>query len=447
MKSKFKYLIEAGIISAPSAFGAKPTSNKPVNSQSGAWGGDSTSTTNTVEPGERPNPFTVTPTTPPVAPAPAQPKFNPAQPFGPVIPTVPSVQPGTEYTPTPGSVKPGSTPAQPKFNPAQPFGPVIPTVPSVQPGTEYTPTPGSVKPGSTPVTPTPAPVTPTPSTPSTPKPSFLNRPRGTGKAKSQYEVNRAASDAEFEKFKAFQARKQERAGILAQTRQAESEAAAAQPQPTTSGASRGTGTSGRRIFENHNKIQFKQGSLKSLLNEVSALDLFNLSKYVTPYVAPIANVTKKAANIGSDVLKYATDPAYAAKTMIKYTTPTPGESKEARFAKTLIGYSPDTIARMQARRGAAASAFDTATANEKLRHYEKMFAMSNPASLATGAIRAGVSALAGGPGNMGIGGQLATGIAGAAKDIADYQVQAQAKEAARQKFAREDDWRVFVLPR
>ena len=117
MKSKFKDLLEAGIVTAPSAFGAKPTSNKPVSSQTGAFGGGSTPA-NDIQPGERPNPFTITPTpapapapmTPAPAPAPVQPKFNPVQPFGPVIPTVPSVQPGTEYTPTPGSVKPGSTP-------------------------------------------------------------------------------------------------------------------------------------------------------------------------------------------------------------------------------------------------------------------------------------------------------------------------------------------------
>lgn len=417
MKSKFKYLIEAGIVAAPTAFGAKPTSNKPVSSQTGAFGGGSTPA-NDIQPGERPNPFTITPTPAPITPAPA-----PVAP-APVVPT------------------------QPKFNPSQPFGQVIPTVPSAQPGTEYTPTPGSVKPGSTPVTPTPAPVAPASSTPSTPNSSFLNRPRGTGKAKSQYEVNRAASDAEFEKFKAFQARKQERASILAQTRQAEAELADNEPQTRTrgGGTGRGTGTSGRRIFENNTRMQFKQGSLKSLLNEVSAFDLFNLSKYVAPYIAPVVNVVKKATDIGSDVVKYSTDPAYAAKTMIKYTTPTPGESKAIRTAKTLIGYSPDTIARMQARRGAAASAFDTATANEKLKHYEKMFAMSNPASLATSGIASAVGALAGaGAGDkMGIGGKLATGLAGTVKDIADYQTKAQAKEAARQKFAREDDWRVLT---
>jgi hypothetical protein len=428
MKSKFKDLIEAGIVTAPSAFGAKPISNKPVSSQTGAFGGGSTPA-NDVQPGERPNPFrpnpfTVTPTPAPVAPAPAPAPVAPA----PVAPA----------------------PVQPKFNPVQPFGPVIPTVPSVQPGTEYTPTPGSVKPGSTPTTPAPAPVAPAPApaTPSTPKPSFLNRPRGTGKAKSQYEVNRAASDAEFQKFKAFQARKQERASILAQTRQAEAELADNEPQTRTrgGGTGRGTGTSGRRIFENNTRMQFKQGSLKSLLNEVSAFDLFNLSKYVAPYIAPVVNVVKKATDIGSDVVKYSTDPAYAAKTMIKYTTPTPGESKAIRTAKTLIGYSPDTIARMQARRGAAASAFDTATANEKLKHYEKMFAMSNPASLATSGIASAVGALAGaGAGDkMGIGGKLATGLAGTVKNIADYQTKAQAKEAARQQFARLDDWRVLT---
>ena len=413
MKSKFKDLLEAGIVTAPSAFGAKPISNKPVSSQTGAFGGGSTPT-NDVQPGERPNPFTVTPTPAPVAPAPVAPAPAPV------------------------------APAQPKFNPTQPFGPVIPTVPSVQPGTEYTPTPGSMKPGSTPATPTPAPVAPAPSTPSTPNPS----PRGTGKAKSQYEVNRAASDAEFEKFKAFQARKQERAAILAKTRQAEAETAAAQPQPSTSGMSRGTGTSGRRVFENYTRMQFKQGSLKSLLNEVSGLDLFNLGKYVTPYVAPAVNlaknVTKKAADIASGAWKYSTDPASAAKTMIKYTTPTPGESEAVRGIKTLIGYSPDTIARMQARRGAAASAFDTATANEKLRHYEKMFTYSNPASLTTKALSTGIGALAGASDKMGIGGKLATGLAGNLEDIVNYQVAAQAKEAARQKFARQDDWRVLT---
>jgi hypothetical protein len=73
-----------------------------------------------------------------------------------------------------------------------------------------------------------------------------------------------------------------------------------------------------------------------------------------------------------------------------------------------------------------------------------MFAMSNPASLATKTISAGVSALAGTADKMGIGGKLATGIAGAVEDLADYQVKAQAKEAARQKFAREDDWRVLT---
>lgn len=411
MKSKFKDLLEAGIVTAPTAFGAKPTSNKPVSSQTGAFGGGSTPA-NDIQPGERPNPFTITPAPAPMTPAPA-----------------------------PAAV-------QPKFNPVQPFGPVIPTVPSVQPGTEYTPTPGSVKPGSTPTTPAPAPVAPAPApaTPSTPKPSFLNRPRGTGKAKSQYEVNRAASDAEFEKFKAFQARKQERASILAQTRQAEAELADNEPQTRTrgGGTGRGTGTSGRRIFENNTRMQFKQDSLKSLLNEVSAFDLFNLSKYVTPYIAPVANVVKKAADIASDAWKYSTNPASAAKTMIKYTTPTPGESKTVRDIKTLIGYSPDTIARMQARRGAAASAFDTATANEKLRHYEKMFTYSNPASLTTKALSTGIGALAGASDKMGIGGKLATGLAGNLEDIVNYQVAAQAKEAARQKFARQDDWRVLT---
>ena len=43
---------------------------------------------------------------------------------------------------------------------------------------------------------------------------------------------------------------------------------------------------------------------------------------------------------------------------------------------------------------------------------------------------------------------LATSIAGAAagtgQDIVNAQVAAQAKEAARQKFAREDDWRVLT---
>ena len=444
MKSKFKDLLEAGIVAAPSAFGVKPASNKPVSSQTGAFGGGSTPTNTVqpgdVQPGERPNPFTVTPTPAPVAPAPA-----------PVTPA----------------------PVQTKFNPVQPFGPVIPTVPSVQPGTEYTPTPGSVKPGSTPTTPAPAPVAPAPApaTPSTPKPSFLNRPRGTGKAKSQYEVNRAASDAEFEKFKAFQARKQERANILAQTRQAEAELADNEPQTRTrgGGTGRGTGTSGRRIFENNTRMQFKPDALKSLLDlqeagiadaiSSGAAAAWDWAKQNIPYVKTASD---KVKSVASDAWKYTSDPAYAAKTMIKYTTPTPGESDAVRFAKTLVGYSPDTIARMQARRGAAASAFDAATANEKLRHYEKMFAASNPASvlsnfagMAGGAWQASLANKAEEAAKAGVNikkpgfiENLATSIAGAAagtgQDIVNAQVKAQAKEAARQKFAREDDWRVLT---
>ena len=433
MKSKFKDLLEAGIVAAPSAFGVKPASNKPVSSQTGAFGGGSTPA-NDVQPGERPNPFTITPAPAPVAPAP-----TPVAP-APVVPT------------------------QPKFNPSQPFGQVIPTVPSVQPGTEYTPTPGSVKPGSTPTTPAPAPAPVAPATPTTPKPTSGKKT----KTPTQYEVNRAASDAEWEKFKAFQARKQERANILAQTRQAEAELADNEPQTRTrgGGTGRGTGTSGRRIFENNTRMQFKRNALKSLLDlqEAGIADAISSGAaaawdWAKPYVKTASD---KVKSVASDVWKYTSDPAYAAKTMIKYTTPTPGESDEVRFAKTLVGYSPDTIARMQARRGAAASAFDAATANEKLRHYEKMFAASNPASvlsnfagMAGGAWQASLANKAAEAAKAGINiktpgfiQNLATSIAGAAagtgQDIVNAQVAAQAKEAARQKFAREDDWRVLT---
>jgi hypothetical protein len=441
MKSKFKDLLEAGIVAAPSAFGVKPASNKPVSSQTGAFGGGSTPA-NDVQPGERPNPFTVTPN-----PAPAPAPMTPA--------------------PAPTPVAPAPAPVQPKFNPVQPFGPVIPTVPSVQPGTEYTPTPGSVKPGSTPTTPAPAPVAPAPATPTTPKPTSGKKT----KTPTQYEVNRAASDAEFEKFKAFQARKQERASILAQTRQAEAELADNEPQTRTrgGGTGRGTGTSGRRIFENNTRMQFKPDALKSLLDlqeagiadaiSSGAAAAWDWAKQNIPYVKTASD---KVKSVASDAWKYTSDPAYAAKTMIKYTTPTPGESDAVRFAKTLVGYSPDTIARMQARRGAAASAFDAATANEKLRHYEKMFAASNPASvlsnfagMAGGAWQASLANKAEEAAKAGVNikkpgfiENLATSIAGAAagtgQDIVNAQVKAQAKEAARQKFAREDDWRVLT---
>jgi hypothetical protein len=96
-----------------------------------------------------------------------------------------------------------------------------------------------------------------PSTPKLSQNNLTNRPKvapaptSTSASKTQYQVNREASDVEFEKFKAFQARKQERAAILAQTKKAE--AAASQPQ----------------IAGNVQEtvMRFKPNSLKSLLND------------------------------------------------------------------------------------------------------------------------------------------------------------------------------------
>jgi hypothetical protein len=413
MKSKFKYLIEAGIVNAPSALGSKQTynnvpfeTNQNAINQTGAWGN--------VTPAPTPAPVVSVPV---ITSAPAPITHS-------ITPTV-SEPTSINNNPNPFTVAPRS-----------------PTPPATSAATS-SPTKTSAE---------------TPAATSAPSRTLIkSEPAVKSKTPTQYDVNKAASDAEFEKFKAFQQRKQQRAGILAQTKQAEAEAAAGEPQARTGGdmqgrsSSGGTGTSGRRVFENHNRMQFKPDALKSLLDlqEAGIVDAissgasaaWDWAKQNIPYVKTTSD---KVKSVASDAWKYSTNPASAAKTMIKYTTPTPGESEAVRGIKTLIGYSPDTIARMQARRGAAASAFDTATANEKLKHYEKMFAISNPASLVTGAIKAGTSALAGSADAMGIGGKLATGIAGAAKDIADYQVKAQAKEAARQKFAREDDWRVLT---
>ena len=448
MKSKFKYLIEAGIVSAPNALGSAPTFNKPVSSQTSALGGDSAQATQI-----------------PVSSALDAAKHYTTRGMSPTDIIMKAAN--NSYNMSDKRFTDRMPPAE-----AQSDAAVAPVAPSVS-TSSTTSQPTTVNNNPNPFTVAPAPQT-TNSASSTAKPvsdkkskespgifaSLQNLTRSelqqeVAAGKTQYAVNRQQSEKDREKFADFQARKQERANIIAKTKQAEAEAAAAEPQ-TQSGSTRtstatGTGTSGRRIFENNMKMQFKPDALKSLLElqEAGIVDAISSGAssawdWVKQNVPYVKTATQKVKNVASDTWKYTTNPASAAKTMIKYTTPTAGESEAVRGLKTLVGYSPDTIARMQARRGAAASAFDTGTANEKLKHYEKMFTLSNPATLATSGIAGLVGALAGTKDKMGIGGKLATGIAGAAKDIADYEVKAQAKEAARQKFAREDDWRVLT---
>ena len=493
------------------------------------------------------------PAVPSAVPATAQPAkpFNPAQPFGqPVIPSAPkssgvysptpapppgiaapTAQPTTgsgsfildnpPTTPTPQKPLPaGEAPEmlRPNFNPAQPFGqPLIPALPAAKPGAEYSPTPGGVKPKNpTVVQVPPAPV----NTPKEPgmsqedmerdadkwaqqnqKPAATNVPAATQsekpKTKSQYEVNREASDKAREQTIEFQQRKAEKARAITAANQAEAErweSEAALIRSKKGGSGRGgRGRGGSGIFEQR-ALQFKPGALKTLLHLQeggvgdAAAATWNFAKdYASDvYNQGIGTATKKAigkvagaATKGVEDLtgteyftKGAIRPNVASREFVKMTKEVPGDTV-LNVARNLARYSPLTLSRMQAGRYARAAAFDPSEAEESISHYAKIHAMTNPLTYATGyagkvasgiqaisglapAVGTAIGSAVGGPVGAGAGkltgaalGLAASVGAGLAANVANKivapNIAAQAREAGRLDAARLKDWRYATL--
>jgi len=478
------------------------------------------------------------PAVPSAVPATAQPakRFNPAQPFGqPVIPSVPKSSGVYSPTPTPpagiaaptpaattgtGSFildNPPTTPApqkplpageapemlRPNFNPTQPFGqPLIPALPAAKPGAEYSPTPGSVKPKNPTVVQVPPAPANTPNQPGmsqedlerdadkyAPKPAATNAPAATQskkpKTKTQYEVNREASDKARQQTIEFQQRKAEKARAITAANQAEAEKRESERALVSSGR-RGRG----RMNEQYN-FRFKTGALKALMQEGAMDTVSSVWDATKNYVSDVWNqgfgaATKKAAGKIADnavkgvenltgteyFTKGAIHPNIAAREYAKMTKEVPGQSG-LNVARNLARYSPLTLSRLQAGRAARAAAFDPSETEETISHYAKVAALTNPLTYATdyaGKVASGIGAISGilpaagaavggsvgGPVGAGIG-QLAgaglgLGVAGAAglagnvaKQIVAPNIAAQARETGRLTAARLKDWRYAAL--
>jgi len=488
------------------------------------------------------------PAVPSAVPATAQPAkpFNPAQPFGqPVIPSAPkssgvysptpapppgiaapTAKPTTgsgsfildnpPTTPTPQKPLPaGEAPEmlRPNFNPTQPFGqPLIPALPAAKPGAEYSPTPGSVKPKNpTVVQVPPAPVN-TPNQPGmsqedlerdadkyAPKPAATNAPAATQsekpKTKTQYEVNREASDKAREQTIEFQQRKAEKARAVTAANQAEAEKRESERQLENSrGYGRGgRGRGGAGIFEQQD-FRFKTNALKSLLHLQeggvgdAAAATWNFAKdYASDvYNQGIGTATKKAigkvagaATKGVEDLtgteyftKGAIRPNVASREFVKMTKEVPGDTV-LNVARNLARYSPLTLSRMQAGRYARAAAFDPSEAEESISHYAKVHAMTNPLTYATGyagkvasgiqaisglapAVGTAIGSAAGGPvgaaagklagAGLGLAAAVGAGLgANVANKIVAPNIAAQAREAGRLNAAKLKDWRFATL--
>jgi len=477
------------------------------------------------------------PAVPSAVPATAQPAkpFNPAQPFGqPAIPSAPkssgvysptpappagiaapTAQPTTgsgsfildnpPTTPTPQKPLPaGEAPEmlRPNFDPAQPFGrPTTFTLPfTTKPGAEYSPTPGGVKPKN------PTVVVNPPDTSKkepgmsqedlerdadkyAPEPAATNAPAATQsekpKTKTQYEVNREASDKARQQTIEFQQRKAEKARAITAANQAEAEKRESERALVNSGR-RGRG----RMNEQYN-FRFKTGALKALMQEGAMDTVSSVWDATKNYVSDVWNqgfgaATKKAAGKISDnaikgiedatgteyFTKGAIHPNVASREFVKMTKEVPGDTA-LNVVKNLARYSPTTLARMQAGRYARAAAFDPSEAEEQLSHYAKIHAMTNPLSYATsyaGDIAKGIGQMSGllpvagaaiggavggkvgaGIGKLaGAGAGLATSVgaglaAQAANKIVAPAIAAQAREAARLDAARLRDWRYAAL--
>jgi len=215
------------------------------------------------------------------------------------------------------------------------------------------------------------------------------------------------------------------------TRQAEIEAESHRARMSRIARSR------TRIFEQQN-LQFKSGTLKSLLEGGVVSDTLN---YFTPTMSP----------------------KVAAKRFIDITTPQPGGDSSINFVKSLVGVSPVTYAKLQAKKAASAAAFDPTIGAEKIKHYANIIQATDPINLA-GKLARGLGTAAQfelrnrlyyglgdtrssplsklGLGRLG----AAAGAFGGAAGIAAPYTQAKATVAGKIVAAQKDDWRYAALP-